>query len=157
MSTESEKKQNQIRLVNMALLGLAAGTWDVLGKGVNAFSGPMGDEILKVIEQEMGLKIAGEDPTTVMTEISRVFIDEYGFASDIEVSAQDGEHFQLRVRNCVNSSFTDKLLAAGVEKPFICPIMNACRAALRRAGYKTHENIERWMEGQGSIITFTTL
>ncbi len=157
MATEEQKKQNQIRLANLALLSLAAGSWDILGKGVNAFSGPMGDEILKVMEKEMGLEVAGEDPETVMTEISRIFVDEYGFATDISVEVKDDEHFQLKVRNCVNRNFTDKLMAAGVEKPFICPIMNACRSALKRMGYKVHENVEQWKEGKGSIINFTSI
>jgi ketopantoate reductase len=157
MATDEQKKLNQVRLSNMALLSLAAGAWDVLGKGVNAFSGPMGDEILKAMEQEMGLEVAGEDPEAVMTEISRIFIDEYGFATDIEVVVKDNEHFQLKVKNCVNRNFTDKLMAAGVEKPFVCPIMNACRSALKRMGYRVHEDVEKWTEGRGSIISFTSV
>jgi hypothetical protein len=43
---------------------------------------------------------------------------------------------------------------AGVEKPFICPILNACQAALRRMGYKMREDVEKWADGKGSIITF---
>lgn len=154
MATDEQKRQSQVRLSNLALLSLASGVWDILGKGVNAFSGSMGDAILDVIEKEMGIEVAGEDPEAVMREVSRIFVDEYGFASDIEVVVQDQENFQLRVRNCVNRSFTDQLMQAGVEKPFICPIMNSCRSALRRIGYKMHEDIEQWKEGKGSIISF---
>lgn len=157
MATDEQKKQNLIRLTNMALLSLAAGTWDTLGESVFAFSGPMGDEVLKVMEKEMGLEIAGEDPNDVLMEINRIFVDEFGFASDIEVEQLDEEHFELKVRNCVNRNFTDKLLEAGVEKPFICPIMNACSAALRRMGYKLHGDVDKWVEGKGSIITFKGL
>ncbi len=113
MATEQKKQQNRAELANMALLSVAAGVWDVLGrKGVNALSGPMGDEILKVMEREMGLEIAGEDPETVLMEISRIFVDEYGFASDIEVKIEDEKHFHLNVKNCVNRAFTDKLREA---------------------------------------------
>ncbi len=157
MAIEEVKKQNQVRLSNMALLSLAAGAWNVLGKGVTAFSGPMGDEVLKVMEQEMGLEIAGEDPEAVMTEIARIFVDEFGFASDIEVIVENQEKFQLRVHNCVNRNFTDKLSAAGVEKPFICPIMNSCRSALKRLGYKCREDITQWKDGKGSIISFSAI
>jgi hypothetical protein len=156
MATEENKKENRLRLTNLALLSLAAGAWDVLGKkGVNSFSGFMGDEILKVMEQEMGLEIAGEDPEAVLMEVSRIFVDEYGFASDIEVEKVDEEHYRLKVRNCVNRSFTDKLAAAGVEHPYICPVMNASRSALKRMGYKVHEDITKWTEGKGSIIEFS--
>jgi hypothetical protein len=157
MATEEQKNANRVRLSNLALLSLAAGVWDILGNGVNAFSGPMGDAILEVMEKEMGLEVAGEDPETIMHEISRIFVDEYGFASEIEVVVQDPEHFQLRVKNCVNRAFTDKLVEAGVEKPFICPILNSCRSALRRMGHKMVGDVQQWKDGKGSIISFSQL
>lgn len=157
MATEEQKKRNQVRLANMALLSVAAGSWDILGKGVNAFGLKMGDEILAVMEKEMGLEIAGEDPETILTELSRIFVDEYGFASDIDVAVQENGTFTLKVHHCVNRNLTDKLMAAGVEKPFICPVMNAARSALRRLGYKVHEDIEQWREEKGSVITLTSV
>jgi hypothetical protein len=157
MATEENKKENRLRLTNMALLSLAASTWDTLGDSAFAFSGPMGNHILGVMEKEMGLEIAGESPEEVMTEIARLFVDEFGFCSDIDVEASGDGHYQLKVKNCINRSFTDKLFEAGVEKPFICPIMNACQAALRRMGYKVHEDVQKWAEGSGSIITFKAI
>jgi hypothetical protein len=44
-----------------------------------------------------------------------------------------------------------------VEKPFICPVMNACGAALKRMGYRTRPDIKPWPEGHGSIITFSKI
>ena len=154
MAAEEQKKSNQIRLVNLALLSLAAGTWDTLGESSFAFSGPMGNQVLDVMEKEMGLEIAGEDPQSTMMEISRIFVDEFGFASSIDVEEVGPDHFQLKVCNCVNRSFTDKLMDAGVEKPFICPILNACSAAMRRMGYKYKGDVTKWVEGKGSIIEF---
>lgn len=154
MATEEAKKENRLRLTNLALLSLAAGTWDMLGDSSFALSGPMGNQILDVMEREMGLEIAGEDPNDVIMEINRIFVDEFGFASDIEVNQDADGNFELKVRNCVNRSFTDKLMEAGVEKPFVCPILNSCQAALRRMGHRMRENVEKWPEGKGSIITF---
>jgi hypothetical protein len=154
MATEEQKKENQLRLTNLALLSLAASTWDTLGESAFAFSGQMGNHILEVMEKEMGLEIAGEDPRDVMMEISRIFVDEFGFATDIDVEQQGDGQYQLKVHNCVNRRFTDKLMEAGVEKPFICPIMNACQAALRRMDFKAREDVEKWTDGKGSIITF---
>jgi hypothetical protein len=153
MATEDQKKENRLRLTNMALLSLASSTWDTLGESAFAFSGPMGNHVLEIMEKEMGLEIAGENPENVMTEISRIFVDEFGFCADIDVDT-DGDTYTVKVKQCINRAFTDKLMAAGVEKPFICPIMNACQAALRRMGYKMHEDVEKWPEGKGSIITF---
>jgi hypothetical protein len=156
MATEEKKKENRLRLTNMALLSLASSTWDTLGESSFAFSGAMGNHILEIMEKEMGLEIAGEDPMDVMTEIGRIFVDEFGFCSDIEIN-NDSDNYQVKVKNCVNRAFTDKLMAAGVEKPFICPIMNACQAALRRMDFKMREEVEKWVDGKGSIITFTQI
>jgi hypothetical protein len=157
MATEEQKKENRLRLTNMALLSLAASTWDTLGDSAFAYSGAMGNRILEVMEKEMGLEIAGENPKDVMMEVGRIFVDEFGFCSDIDVNEQGDGRYQVRVRNCVNRAFTDKLMAAGVEKPFICPIMNACQAALRRMNFKVREDVEKWVDGNGSIITFETI
>lgn len=155
MATDEQKKQNRLRLTEMSLLSLSTSTWNILGDTAFSFSGPMGRQILNIMEKEMGLEVAGEDPQDVLLEISRIFVDEFGFASDITIDAKDESHFEVRVRNCVNRSLTDKLMDAGVDKPFICPIMNACQSALRRMGYKMHEDVEKWVDGNGSIITFT--
>lgn len=155
MATDEQKKANRLRLTEMSLVSLTTSTWDILGETAFAFSRPMGRRILNIMEKEMGLEIGGETPEHVMMEISRIFVDEFGFASDIEVKTTDDDKFELRVRNCVNRSLTDKLMEAGVGKPFICPVLNACHAALRRMDYKMHEDVEKWVEGKGSIITFT--
>ena len=157
MATEEKKKENRLRLTNMALLSLSAGAWNMLGESAFSMSGPMGESILAIMEKEMGLEIAGEDPEAVMMEIARIFVDEFGFASDIEVETKNENHIELKVCNCVNRRFTDKLIEAGVEKPFICPILNACQAALRRMDFKMREDVEKWVDGKGSIITFKSI
>jgi hypothetical protein len=154
MATEEAKKVNQYRLMSMALTGLASGVWDTLGDSAFAFSGPMGRQILGVMEKEMGLEVAGETPEEVIAEIGRIFVDEFGFAGNITVHTPGPDHIEVRVHNCINRRYTDQLAAAGVEKPFICPILNASQAALRRMGYKMHEDVQKWTEGNGSIITF---
>jgi hypothetical protein len=115
----------------------------------------MGDHILEVMEKEMGLEIAGDDPQEVMIEISRIFVDEFGFCSDIDVEANEGD-YTLTVKKCVNSKLADQLQAAGVEKPFICPIMNACQAALKRMNFKMRSDVTKLAE-EDSIITFKSV
>lgn len=157
MATEEKKKENRLRLTNLTLLSLAAGAWDTLGESVFALSGSMGEVILDVMEKEMGLEIAGENPQEVIMEIGRIFVDEFGFCSDIDVGGKGADNLEIKVKNCINVPFTDKLVKAGVEKPFICPIKNACQAALRRMDFKMHGEVEKWVAGKGSIITFTGL
>jgi len=154
MAKEEAKKDNVLRLTSIALASLAAGVWDNLGDSSFALSGPMGEEILQMMEKEMGLEIVGEKPEDVLREITRIFIDEFGFAREIEIETYDGGNkIVLKVKSCINRAFTDKLAAAGVEKPFICPIMNACSAALKRHGFRVHEDVAKWAEEGGSIIT----
>jgi hypothetical protein len=154
MATEEAKKENVLRLTSLALASLTAGVWDTLGESSFALSGPIGDAILHMMEKEMGLEIAGESPKDVINEICRIFVDEFGFAKDIAVETDGDQKMLLRVRNCINVPFTDRLTAAGVEKPFICPIMNACAAALKRLGFKMRNDVTKWPEGSGSLITF---
>lgn len=155
MATDEQKKINRLRLTNMTLLSLSTSVWDMLGETSFVFGGDMGTKILNIMEKEMGLEIAGEDPKDVLMEVGRIFVDEFGFASDIEIESIDNNKFEIKVKNCVNRAFTSQLSDAGVEKPFICPIMNSCTAALNRMNYRMHSDVVKWTEGKGSIITFT--
>jgi hypothetical protein len=153
MATEEQKKANQLRLANLTLFGITAGFWELLGDTALAIGPQIGEQVLKVMEKEMGLEIAGEKPEEVLTEIARLFVDEFGFASNIEV-VTEGNTITMKVHNCLNRSLTDRLMEAGVEKPFICPIMNSGFVAMRRLGIKAHPDVVKWTEGNGSIITF---
>jgi hypothetical protein len=152
MANDNAKRDNMLRLSNLALFGLTAGVWDFVGETAFALSGKIGAEILGLMEKDMGLEIGGEKPLDVVREIGRLFVDEFGIASEIDVQ-QEGKKITLHVRNCLNVPLTKQLMAAGVEKPFICPIMNASMAALKRMGTKTRYNVDSWAEGNGSIIT----
>ncbi len=153
MATEEQKKANQLRLANLTLFGVTSGFWNLLGDTALAVGPEIGEEILKVMEKEMGLEIAGETPEVVLTEIARLFVDEFGFAGNIEI-VTEGDTITMKVHNCLNRNLTDRLIEAGVGKPFICPIMNSGFAAMRRLGIRTRENVVKWAEGNGSIITF---
>jgi len=153
MATEEKKKANQLRLANLTLYGVTAGLWNLLGDTSMAVGASIGEEVLKVMEKEMGLEIAGETPEAVLKEIARLFEDEFGFAGQIEVLTE-GNTITMKVYNCLNRSLTDRLVEAGVETPFICPIMNSGLVAMRRLGIRAQPNVVKWVEGNGSIITF---
>lgn len=153
MATEDEKKRNMLRLLNMTILGVTKGVWDFVGESSFALSKNIGDEIIRMMEKEMGLEIAGETPMDVVNEISRLFVDEFGFARNIEVDEADGI-ITLNVQHCINRKLTDQLAEAGVEKPFICPVMNAVVAAFRRQNIRARQDVVKNPEGNGSIITF---
>ncbi len=153
MATEEQKKVNQLRLANMTIYGLAAGLWDFLGETSYALTPKMGTAILGVMEKEMGLEIAGEKPEDVLNEIARIFVDEFGFAGDIEVVKED-DVVLMKVHKCLARNLTDQLMEAGVESPFTCPIMNASQAAMKRLNMKARSHVDKWAEEKGSIITF---
>jgi hypothetical protein len=156
MATDEKKKENMLRMTQISLTALTTSVWDALGESSFALTTLMGDRILEMFEKEMGLEIAGESTEAVIREIQRIFVDEFGYAQGITTTMLDGGNkIELRVSGCVNRLFTNKLLAAGVQKPYICPIMNATVAALRRMGYKVRNDIQPWSEQSGSIITLT--
>ncbi len=156
MATEEQKKQNMLRLSRLTLFGLATGIWDLLGDGARGLSHEIGDEILPVLEKEMGLEIAGESADAVLHEVARLFVDEFGFAQDAAVKG-DGDIFTLRVRGCVNRKLCDDLESSGVTVPFICPYLAVADAVLDHVKIKARTKMERWHEGDGTIITFEVI
>ena len=153
MATDMEKKENKLRLTDLALTGLAKGVWDFVGETAFALAPAMGEDILKVLEKEMGLEIQGEKPEDVLNEIARLFVDEFGCAESIDVSAEGDSTFKVQVNSCIDRQKTQKMKEAGVTKPFTCPIMNACLAALKRMDIKAHEDLETSPEGN-CLITY---
>lgn len=151
MATDEEKKQNKLRLTALTLTGLTKGVWDVLGKSAFALTPAIGEDILLILEKEMGLEIHGETSKDVLEEISRLFVDEFGAAKKIDIDMVDDETIKVNVTGCLDRFETQKLIDNGVEKPFICPIMNACQAALKRLGKRAHEEIKVCPDGNCEI------
>ena len=153
MATEEQKKASQLRLANMIIYGLTVSVWDMVGESAYVFSKGMGDVILPVLEKEMGLELAGESHLDVATEVGRIVVDELGIAKDIEITG-DSDNLVMKLREYTLRPLYDNLAAAGVEKPFIDPVMCIGEAVLHRMGQKCRFDIENWDEGKGSIITF---
>ena len=136
MATEEEKKRNLARINAMIIYGLEKGLWDLFGESALATTNTVGAGMLEILEKSMGLEIEGEDPQDMLTEIARIFVDEYGIALDFEAK-QEGDHVSLRVDHCVLMQVEKDLVAKGV-KPFVCPFLNIATAAMRqRLGVKT--------------------
>jgi len=153
MATDEQKKKNILRLTRLTLLGVSAGVWDLIGEGALGLSHEIGDILLPILEKEMGLEIVGEDPEQVLQEVGRLFVDEFGFAGNVDVT-RDGDTLTMKVHTCSNRNFTDQLMAAGVSKPYICPFLCVSDAVLDRMGEKAITTVEKWEEGKGSILTF---
>lgn len=155
MATDEAKKLNALRMTTLSLEVLAEEVWESLGETSMALSRGMGDALLEMFEKEEGLEIGGEDKVAIAKEINRLLVDEFGYAQEITLEVDDKANADFKVKGCINTAFTDKLLKAGVKIPFICPIMLVTSAAMRRMGLKGHVNIERWPDGKGCIIHYT--
>ncbi len=135
MATEQKKLENQARIAEIMLVALAAAIWDFVGESSAALSGQIGEEILNLLEKEMGVEIASEKPEDVLTEIGRVFVDELGFATAVEVK-REGNCLMLIASGTITSGAVRKLQERGVTKDFVSPGLNTGLAALKRMGIK---------------------
>ncbi len=136
MATEEEKKRNLARLNAMIIYGLEKGLWDLFGESALATTNLVGKGMLELLEKSMGLEIAGENPQDMLTEIGRLFVDEFGIATDFD-AAYEGDTADFCVQNCVLMKVEEDLIKAGI-KPFVCPYLNIASAAMRqRLGERT--------------------
>ncbi len=135
MATEQKKLENQAQIAEIMLVALAAAIWDFVGESATALGPQIGEEILKVMEKEMGVEIAGEKPEDVLTELGRVFVDELGFAKAVELK-REGNCLTLIASGTITGGAVKKLQERGVTKDFVSPGQNVGLAALKRMGIK---------------------
>ena len=135
MATEQKKLENQSRIAEVMLIALAAAVWDFVGESAAALGPQIGEEILNLLEKEMGIEIAGEKPEDVLTELGRVFVDELGLATAMEVK-REGNCLMLIASNLTTTNGMKKLQERGVTKDFISPPLNTGLAALKRISVK---------------------
>lgn len=154
MATDEEKKANQMRLLGMVFTSMARGFWEMVEDGALALGPTLGKQLLNVMENEMGLEIAGENTQDVINEMGRLFVDEFGFAQKVDVQ-QNQDGIALHVHNCVLKAMDAELTRDGVE-PYICPFRNCGLAALTRANVRTRPAVV-FDEQQGCTVTFRTL
>ncbi len=153
MATEEAKKTQTIRLLEFYVIGLSGAIWNFVGDAALALRTQVGEQILKVMEKEMGLELAGEEPEHVLQEISRLLVDEFGIYSSVEV-ATSGHTTTLKAKDAAERKVVAQLSEQGVEKIFISPLQNIGLAAVRRLGKKAQSTIEPWPAGNGFIVTF---
>jgi len=155
MATEEQKKENLVRGLKLIIGGLAMGLYDLFGEASFALMHPVGDELLGIMQKEMGLEIGGDSPKEVAAEIGRLFVDEFGWADKIEIVESDDDHLVVDVTNCKGFNLSKRLQDAGIKHPFTCPIMNVTSSAIAKVkGKRPHEFIEPKVAERGTRLTF---
>jgi len=137
MASETEKKQNLVKLSSLIIHGLTKGLWDLLGESANVTAKQIGHTSVDMLEKEMGFEIAGEDTNDLLVELNRIFVDELGAVADADVNV-DGDEVTLTFKGCQFMKLTKDLMDQGIP-PFICPFKGMGMAAIeKRLGKKAH-------------------
>ncbi len=110
-----------------------------MGETAFAMTPVIGENVLKSLENELGLKIQGQKPEEAVSEIIRLFVDEFGTIKNYECHGEYDQKITVKVQSCILREFSAGLLKAGVTRPFVCPLANACQAALKRLKFKVSQ------------------
>jgi hypothetical protein len=154
MASEEQKKENLVRGLKLIIQGLAKGLWDLFGESSFAVMHPVGNELLGIMQKEMGLEIGGSDLKEVINEVGRLYVDEFGWADKIEVVEADDTHVVVNVDQCKGFGLSLNLQSMGVTHPFTCPIMNVMASAMQKiSGKSVHRQIDPRADVHGSKIT----
>ena len=89
-------------------------------------------------------------------ELGRIFVDEYGFGSEVKVESAD-KTTRVTFKNAIGSTDFAKLKERGVEKLFSHPFLCTGIGALTRMGLKARGNVEIDKATNTQTITFELL
>jgi hypothetical protein len=154
MATEEQKKRQMVRVFSIMIEGLARGIYDLFEDSAYALMKTVGENLLEIMQKEMGLEIEGEEPIDVLNELLRIWVDEIGFFEDAKVEETE-KGWVIVGNNCKGWNLSKKLQDSGVKEPFTCPIMNSMNAALGKMKIKTHMHIEPQPKTRGTRFTLT--
>jgi hypothetical protein len=155
MATEEEKKKTMFRMTSMMISGMAKALYDLFGDSALAAMNVVGENLLAIMENEMGLEISGEDPKDILTEIGRLYQDEFGLVESFTLDGDEKElHFTIK--KCKLWKLSRKVLETGVDMPFTCPILNVGQAAMMQKSKRSHRKIDSSQEECTISYTFVS-
>lgn len=130
MAAEEQKKTRLLKLFNDIVFGYGKGLYDLFGDTAMATVDSIGEDIIEEMEHEMGLEIHGEDPQSILTELERVLVDEYGLLKKASFKIEEHE-VDVICEGCELWHATQDILATGAP-PFHCVPMMIAEAALHK-------------------------
>lgn len=140
MATEEAKLANRARMWGLTTMGLGMGIWELVAEASNSLSPTVGNQLLGMIEKQLGLEIAGEKPEDILTELGRIFVDEFGFGSEAKVE-RDGNKLSITFKNAVGTKEMGILAQTGVA-PFMHPVLCCGLSVLGRLGQKARADLK---------------
>ena len=153
MATEQEKMANRARLWGLTVVGMTMGIWDMVEDSAASLSPAIGSQILGMVEKQLGLEVAGEKPEDVLVELARIFVDEFGFASEANVERTD-KAIVVTFKNSVGTPEFAMMKQHGVEKLFSHPFLCTGLGALTELGFKSRARVEVDPAVKSTVITF---
>lgn len=154
MASEEEKKRQLVRVLELMIEGLAKGIYDLFEESAYALMRTVGQDLVAIMEKEMGLEIHGENPTDVLTELLRLWEDEFGYFDETSVKEIDNG-WEIEGHHCKGYNLNEKIVSLGIKEPFTDPAMNSMHAILEKLNIETHMHIEDLPAVKGIKFTLT--
>jgi hypothetical protein len=156
MASEQDKLAHRVRLWGLTVMGMGEGIWDMVQESSMTLSPTIGAATLAEIEKQLGLEIAGEKPEDILTELGRIFVDEYGYATEAKVE-RTGNNLRVTLSNAAGTPEFAAVQSRGVEKLFFQPYFCTGLAALARLGQKARGTVEINAAAKSQTVTFELL
>lgn len=154
MGTDMEKTANRARMWGLTCLGMTMGIWDMVEEASVSLSPAIGAQLLRMAEKQLGLEIAGESPEHILTELARIFVDEFGYCSSADVK-REGNVVSVTLVNAVGFvEFGMLIKEHGITKMFSHPFLCTGIAALNRLGVRSRSNVAFDDENKGFVVSY---
>ena len=155
MATDQEKSSRREVMLGTLVFGITYGVWEMMEDSATALTPTIGKSLLPMLEQRLSLKITGEKPVDVLTEVGRIFVDELGWAKGSTVTATE-KAITIHLTDAMGSEQIAEMTAKGM-KFFSHPVMCVGVGALTRMGVKCRPSVVADAPAKTETITFELL
>jgi hypothetical protein len=155
MATDQEKSSRREVMLGTLAFGITFGVWEMMEDSATALTPTIGKSLLPMLEQRLGLKISGEKPVEVLTDVGRTFVDELGWAKGSKVTATE-KAITVHLTDAMGSEQIAEMTAKGM-KFFSHPVMCVGVEALARMGVKCRPSLVTDAAGNTQTVTFELL
>jgi len=156
MATDSQILENRARLWGMTVTGMTLGIWGMVEESATSLAPQIGSQILDMVETKLGKKITSPKPDEAIRHLSRLFVEDFGYAADAKVEGAD-KQIRVSFSKAISAPENALLAQRGVKRIFSHPFMSAGVAVLSRLGQKARWNVEIDPAGGNETITFDLL